>query len=307
MEKTTIEILLDNNAIKDIANLSEYENILGRLDELSKSAQLRTHFNLHSFIEQIEGPRVEEHFKKAQARVQKAAEICNKSLLLPEEPYLKECLGSIGSKEVIEEINHWKGILNDFCNCTNFEEFEGRLGPLRNFTLNDKREWYDYGLSIKKKVSSYVESIKSDDTKIIPFYDTNKLRIFRQTIFNNLIQRHNLKWVQKLYPKQEEFVKKAISLCYQSDIYIYYFYLRDFEGHKSKQSDYVDLAQVIYLDKCDYIVTNDKNYRNLINKCPFCDLKGRAISLDELLEQLKKLDFRMPKRAIYNMCTISFN
>jgi hypothetical protein len=67
------------------------------------------------------------------------------------------------------------------------------------------------------------------------------------------------------------------------------------EGGKVRRGDAFDFIQVLYLDICDYLVTDDKPLINAVVKTDLPDLQGRAIRLDEFLQYLENP--HLPQRS----------
>lgn len=62
-----------------------------------------------------------------------------------------------------------------------------------------------------------------------------------------------------------------------------------FEGWNPKRSDYLDWQQVVYLNIMDYIVTEDKGFRAILNECAHEEKSKVAMSYDEFMRQLSEL------------------
>jgi hypothetical protein len=77
---------------------------------------------------------------------------------------------------------------------------------------------------------------------------------------------------------------------------------------EAKSSDAVDLLQTVYLASCDYLITDDKRYQDLINNNPFADyLAGRAIDTDTFLKMISEGPIFKSKKAAFPASRLKFN
>ena len=180
----------------------------------------------------------------------------------------------------------------------------GALGTARSNLVRSGRirQHYTIDSIYEGSMRVYTETKRiKEKLNIIDLVDyfknnTNDRKHFLSVIYSNLLKRFGIK---------SDKDNKLISLIYLANLYIYYDSILA-ENNLPRKSDFVDLEQAVYLDCCDYILTNDGNYRSLINDCPFIDLYGRAICLDEFIEKIESREFAMLKRAPYNIKNIKY-
>jgi hypothetical protein len=294
-----IEVLIDNNALVDLCSEKEYPNYLTSINELRATGILSLNFSIYPFLEQIEGIIDDRTFDKVKSLIIQAGRVSGGRLLLPTEYHLRKAIDILPEQELKSEAKYWSNILSMFGSFKNYDEFKSNLGALQVY-LNKSKNWiYGGAQNVQDFTMKFIKSQKGRGQLAHFFANEQQLIEFRQFIFNILLKRFNLTTVRDIYPNIHQFDERVISVTYLANIYICY-YERIYRGRAVKKSDHIDLEQIIYMDACDYLLTNDKYYRDLINACEYSDLTGRAISLKEFIGIIIKRPISFEKRAVHS-------
>jgi len=300
-----IEVLVDNNALEKLSAHHDYDQIQLCLNELYGQGKLRIFFSFRTFQEQLAGINSEYILKeKAQRWVKQAAIICKKFLLVPDTIHVRRSARSISENEYVTCWTNGQNMLRDFCECPNLIAYNKAFRVLANDFISAKDEWYKTSQKIFAYGKHKTKYNRQNGVNMVFASSEEDLQEFRNMIFNNLITRFDLNTNASLYRKPLDFVKAVPSLSILTDILTFYYERVYLEKQKIKQGDYVDIFQSVFLDACDYILTEDKNYRDLINKCPYSNYSGRAMSLEEFIEAVFNATFPLIKRAPCNFDTL---
>lgn len=302
-----IEILFDNNAFQLFHKRDDYEHYVRKLTKLYNEKKLRIHFNLHNFIEQIEGTDSESAFKWAQKTVNQAGRISNKNFLIPPDLYLQKAIGVASTNEIMEDGEFWMKTFSEFVKLKSLGDFEDFLRQLKDYTIKSKQNIYEGNKDIKKQIELFKRENKIKNFKNYIVKNAGNLGFLQKMFFDVFIEKYKLALGRKLCPSDNAFVKKLVSLCYLSDVYICY-NLELSDGRNPKLGDFVDFEQVIYLDCCDYIVTNNtSDYFIWFDNYAFANLANRALTLDMFLELIYSDNFLNTKKAPFDCEATAIN
>ncbi|MCP4705898.1 MAG: hypothetical protein GY865_14965, partial [candidate division Zixibacteria bacterium] len=255
-----IEIILDNNALQYICEPERYDRILKRLNKLYNDGILSMHFNNIVFLEQIIGLN-RKYFKEAQQFIRDASKVFHKSLLLHPQKYVEDCILNLSNEDKLKEDRIVRTLIQEFCNYKSYDEASNNIGKYRDFHSRIK----DKIFSGDMKIFKYMQAKKKDNTDLVFNKNTKDLFVFGDMIWRVLLKSYNLEQKTRYIPGKV-LEKRLVSLCYLRDLLVYHQKIM-FEGTKPSPGDEADYKQVVYLNTCDYIITNDRKFREKLNNC----------------------------------------
>nr|MBN2276719.1 hypothetical protein [candidate division Zixibacteria bacterium] len=298
----TMETFMDIPTLKDFCNHPDYENSLHRIEELNARERLNLNLNLFPFFEQLGTSENEESYRKIQGFINSTLAIKDENVLLPVELYVWRMSDALPDDSLRDGSLFWFELINDFFQGKGPEEMADNLAKVKDY--RDKA--YKYITNFGEAVRAHAAGFANPSGLRQTFAGNSDLvNDFRRFIFDKLQLRFKLKGVMNNYPDFQYMVQRLISLFYLADVQICY-NLNLLEGAAPDDREYIDLEQIVYLNGCDYFITNNKKYLRLINECSFADLKGRAISLDTFMEWLKSENFNPEKKALVFVSRLDF-
>jgi len=297
-----IETVMDISTLEEFCDHPDYESNLQRLEELNARDSLNLNVNLFPLFQKISSGEGMESFTKLQKFINSTLSIKDDNLLLPVELYVWRMSDALPDDSLRDGTAFWFDLLNDFYRGKGIDDMSGGLKKVADYWDHSLRYISNFADAVKEHTAGF----KNPESARQTFQsNTDVLNDFRRFIFDKLQLRFKLKGIMNNYPDFQYMVQRLISLFYLSDVQICH-NLNILEGQESTLDDYVNLEQLVYLNGCDYFVTNDRKIIDLVNNCPFADLKGRIISLDDFIDWLKSEKFQVEKKALVYVSRLGF-
>lgn len=289
----TICILLDNNALQflsDNNNINQRQKDL--INEHYQNKKLFLHISPSTFQEQIKGVN-ESCFPQMQRFFKTAYSLTHGCHVTHPELHLKKITGAVTDNELWECVRIDINTLRELVCAPNFEDWSGKFRPLQNY-VKGVLKWIHSGAEeLKSKMDVwYREAEGGSYTEKTNMISKNEDTL-RNVVYKALLKRYKLEDSYNLLEARGE-AGKLISLDYLANVYLYY-YGTILRSRKPRSGDHIDLEQVVYLNIIDYIMTRDKRYIELLNECGDPELKGRTITPEVFLKNVKYAPW--PKRA----------
>ncbi|MCX6825999.1 MAG: hypothetical protein NTV06_01835 [candidate division Zixibacteria bacterium] len=302
-----IEILIDNNAFVQLCVRDNYDGLVSIFNNLYKENKLGINFNILAFLEQLEGTNSDAAFNNARDRICKAGKLTSKNLLLPPDDYARMAIGILSEDETKTIGKNWFNVFESLCICSSRSDFNETLQNLKKEFRSKKDEFGPNMLSLQILSSEIFQRNNINDIEKFLLDNKPVLANVRKKIFDKVINSLMLNMARKIYPSDLQFRKSAFCLCVYVNVYINYLVKICRKAMTARESDEVDLLQTIYLASCDYLITEDKQYRDLINNNPFDDyLHGRAIDVASFLNMIEDDSIFRCKRAADNHTRLKF-
>lgn len=248
-----LHYVLDNNALQELVSGIQRDKVLSRIQHLFTKRVLCTHVTIFPLIEQVSGMTAQS-FSNISLILNRFALLSNYGILPEPILYLKSSLSRNFAQKAIDDAATWRKILKEVSKCYDYTEFRIKFGDFQNY-LNENLDRVKYAA---------------------PFDD--------EILLSSLLQRYELNDLTTNMT-EEQLIKTLPSLSYSLDVHRYY-KKKITNGKTPRRSDFLDFEYIVYLISCDYLVTNDKAFRDLVNRCGNSELKGRAIGLQEFRECL---------------------
>jgi len=281
-----IEVFFDNSALKMLFSRADFDSFAGKVKSLGRRQKLRVWFSFVNFQERLLGAN-QHNFGKVQTFLKRAYKLTGGAILLAPEPHLKMLttglpwLNVLTEDQVAREVSFWTELFRALIKCTTFDEFRKIAEPIKNYIVNFKADIQQGAEGLKQEMSNSRMGAISRNGKLVFAKNPQELLRFRQQLFlMKLNSWHVIKEGTDLDLKQLTLLFPSV--LYSVDVNLHY-YSRMFSGSITpKSSDHFDFEQVIYLDRCDYMVTEDRHLIGLTENCGNPELSGRAILFDQL-------------------------
>jgi len=237
------------------------------------------HFNPVNAFEQIQGVASEESFQHAKRTVLRARETwkCGRMLLSPKLHLLDSITG------VTDDICRLDGqlaveSLDKFCLCATIDEFNQVLGAAKLRIHRATQYLHDQANTINDALDESVgqQFHRFDDNEVV-------LKIFWLERF-----LRSIGVFQRIeHTPIVDLLAQCRSLLYYGDVQFAYMKRMCLDRQRSPDmGDSADLLQTVYLDVCDYIVTDDRDLREIMELTKNPELSGRTIGFDDLKRHL---------------------
>ncbi|MCK5125277.1 MAG: hypothetical protein KAR42_03385 [candidate division Zixibacteria bacterium] len=281
-----IVITLDSHILSKIANDTVlFEKIYKKTEQLYISGKLIFQFSPIVFIESLKGVKTKEHFKEDQNRVRIASKLCNKHFLPDTANHLRKTIGLNSEKDAFRIGCNWIRRFHDIATCDTFEAFTIQHLPFfakLGGRIEENHKSMSHSLIQLKKY------LHKDAYKTEEFMDT-----LRRTFLDIAIDHFDLKSALALTRMSINEVAKSLpGLTFFS--FSYASLVKDCLDPQGRKeiiaSDYCDMIQTVYLDVCDYIVSNDSRFARVVNSSGLKELEKRIIPFEEFLSMLDFLN-----------------
>ncbi|MEZ5357389.1 MAG: hypothetical protein R3F48_01070 [Candidatus Zixiibacteriota bacterium] len=289
-----IVITLDSQVLSKIAG-DEYlfNQIYEKAEKLYKSQCLVFLFSPIVFIESMKGVKSEKHFIIDQNRVRKASILCNKHFLPDTSNHLRNTIKLNSEKDAYLIGNNWNRRFYEIATCDSFEVYQAKHMPT---FIRLNRQIEENHKAIKTILTQVQSGLKGEEYKNEEFMNSLRLDFLNIAIDHFDIKNaitltmYSLTEIERKLPGLTFFAFSYAKLVQD------YF---DPDGRKDLlASDYCDMLQTIYLDTCDYIVSEDRYFAGIVNNSGLKELEGRVITFAEFTRFLDNLP--LEKKAPYN-------
>lgn len=286
MEKN-IKIFFDTNTWSDVADLpvEQRQLLMEGVKKAQESDGLIIHFSPVNVFEFLKGVKEDDSLGLCQAKLKRAAHLTKEHLL--ESPWDHVRRGSVKLAELDPPgfDRSFLQLIRIVVIANKYSEVKPLVTELRTRIINFQESWLALTRETKQKIQ---KGENLDELNDRPGRIKELWRSFRQHF-------------RLLEP---EFAKLDWSVAYSelplfrfwSQIQIRYMdrlLLSDFEP---TESDYFDIEQTIYFDIMDYLITNDKKLRSLVEESKEPELQGRILRVEEFIQNISTLT----KRAVCN-------
>lgn len=291
-----IKIFFDKNTWSDIARLPE--NQMQLLLEQAKLAQksngLSIYFSPVNLFELFKSAEDDRTFKLCQKELKIAARLTNVHLL--EDPWNHVTRGTapLVGLEMLEINPSFLISIKALVDATDYSQIEPWINELKPKIVNFQKSW----LALTKETVKQVKGMLSvlDSKKKAKFFSENYRRERLKVLWDSFKEHFRLQESQFTKVDWSVAYSEVPSFRYWSQIQIRYmdkFLLTD---SQPIESDYFDIEQTIYFDMIDYLISDDKKFRTLVEETNEPELQGRILRVEEFIQNILTLQ----KRAVCN-------
>lgn len=299
-----IHFCFDNNALQALFANDRYDEILAAVTRLRQTESARFHFSFYNFCERILGIG-HGHFEEIRDYLRNSNRLTQGQLLLRHSFHIGSTTGSfpflitMDKERVLLELQNWVDFLNDLDKCSNEQEAIALAEPLQKLILEDKTASFSGFESIRGAMQSFKNEARFKNKSAV-FCSSEEDRLnLRANLFLKKLSSLNLLQIHSELGDEEiaNLTTVCVSIIYQADVYISYFQEVFSSQLKPDKGDWLDFEYIIYLDRCDYLVTNDRRFRGIIGRAGITELNDRLISTDEFCKSVIGPTFALAKRA----------
>lgn len=283
-----IRFVLDNNAAQDIVVSGKYDDVLSVIVDSIANGSNSIYCTHLGYLELVTGLN-EENFAVRRDAVEACLKLCNDKVLDLPETYILHDLGVWDSSKVREMENKLRSHMRDFCRAKLVADLNGTwTNTIREFKgalvqAQDNR-------TDAQGLSREITSIAQKEGRVP--YRSDRAH-FREdvpsAVFLSVSARENVDVT--LFDR----FKELDAILYYADYWYRYNHKTINGGMKSRRGDAVDSILIMYLDRCDYLVTNDGSFRDTVNDPENDELFGRAISVEQFMDHV--LEPNLSRRA----------
>jgi len=277
-----ITFVFDNNAIQHLINNKQYLQIKPKIiDSLDRRIN-KIYISQLVFYENLNGIR-EETFDVF-SKIYKEIYELNKfsTLLLCPGLHFKQRIKL--DQTITNMLNNFFNRLILFINRNNYTDFFKIFSQYQNdvykITTEMKRSLL---LTIKNSKRLLNDKSKRERKE---FLGSNRSDVYKMEFYKNLLKATTGKYLISDI-SIESFETNYPSLKYYIDFWrVYAYKILMQKNMKADRGDNFDPLYLLYLDICDYLVTDDNPFIVLVNEIDNEQLKSRVINTDEFLKHI---------------------
>ncbi len=290
-----IKIFFDKNTWSDVAKLSENERqqLTDGVKKAQESYGLIIHFTPVNVFELLKSVKDDDTFKLCQAELKIAAPLTNVHLLEHPWDHVKRGTVELVTIEPLSLDKSFLQLMRIIVKATSYPGVEPLVTELRSKIINFQKDWLVLTQETIQKIKEKAESDKLDIRKLIS-PDNRPGRI--KELWRSFQQHFRLQEPEFTKLDWSEVYSKLPSFRYWSQIQIRYMDRLIIIGYQPKESDYFDIEQTVYFDIMDYLISDDKKLRTLLEETKKPELQGRILTVEEFRQNILTLK----KRAVNN-------
>lgn len=291
-----IKIFFDKNTWSDVARLPDNQRQL--LLEQAKCAQksngLSIYFTPVNLFELFKSAEDDRTFKLCQNELRIAAQLTNVHLLEDPWNHVRRGTAPLVGLTVQEIDPSFLISIKTLVDATDYSEIEPWIIELKPKIVNFQESWLDHTKETVKQVKGMLSVLDAKKKEV--FFSEN-YRGERLKVLWDSFKKH-FRLEEPEFEKVDWSVAYTVltSFRYWSQIQIRYMDRFLQTDSQPIGSDYFDIEQTIYFDIIDYLVSDDRKLRTLVEECKEKELQGRVLRVEEFIDRILTLK----KRAFCN-------
>lgn len=272
-----IKFVFDNDALGHLVKDAQYEQLKLKILESRQRRQNQFFISAVTLWEAFKGTH-EKNFNGLQQMLCEGLELAGEENVLPDpHDYLRFRFLRTPRREQRSDTSRLIAQIHSFLGMKSHSEFVCAFGEVVRYVSNEIEK-------IRASVDQSTARMNGHD-ELKRVLDPEKIREFSLVFFSSLLQHFRLEDAVVI-TSPKNILQTHPSLYYFASLYQILMRKRVFNGAKVRIGDFFDLERVIYLDTCDYLVTDDKALIDLFNNCRTPYMNGRAIRLNKLLDHV---------------------
>jgi hypothetical protein len=285
-----ISFVFDNNALNSLSNREDYSHVKEMIHDSRLRCMNSFFFPVLSFLEYLKGINFSS-FGGLHRLIYEARDICGERNILLQPGYHV----GIRLKKVDDEFEsdlcaHDVKMISDFLGCRDYSDYVRVSGKSDEVVKATSQRVYDMLLHVQSESRKRLENFEKIEKKA--FLSPENSQDFFEWFLKGLVKSSFIG--EDLRELSMSYVKRFVpSLRYFSDVWQRYAYITEFTTKKARSGDNFDTLYTLYLDRCDYLVTDDRSFTALCNDTE--SLARRLITTDRLVQHLKRP--QLPARA----------
>jgi len=275
-----VKIFFDKNTWSDVARLPENERqqLIDGVKKAQESYGLVIHFTPVNVFELLKSVKDDESFKLCQTELKIAAPLTNVHLLEHPWDHVKRGAVELVALEPPGLDNSFLQLMRIIVKANTYSEVKPLVEELRSRIVDFQKNWL---VLTKETIQKIKESLKSAklDLKKLTSLENRPARL--KDLWSSFRQHFRLQDAEFGQLDWGTVNSRLPSFRYWSQIQINYMDRLLLLGHSPKESDYFDIEQTIYFDIMDYLISDDKKLRTLVEEAKEPQLQGRVLSVEE--------------------------
>lgn len=282
-----IWICLDNDALRQLPGSDALRSFQNEVQQPPEQRRVIFCYSYTSFTElMIE--TIPENLAEHQEMLRTVDHLCGPgrgAYLPPPALYLNMWLKP--PEEMMDrarEVQLLDEMIRAFIDAKDYGEFESRLGQMREGMTESLRQHYDM-------VHSAVRQRRERLREVEHARDRFNNEVSAQSLLSG-----NRRGILSMYDlveffngrSEDEVLDAAPGVRYYLELERAYLDRYYFEEVEPQPEDFFRKQQGVYLDGCDYVVTNDPAYPELLSRYKLEELTGRAIGMDLVVKHLRR-------------------
>ncbi|HVP35703.1 MAG TPA: hypothetical protein VMT04_01775 [Terriglobales bacterium] len=294
-QQEKIKFYLDKNIWSHkIMEMSSYE--LEDFDNLIKllraQAKIEIYYSPINVLELINGMKLEEYFEKCRKEIRLAYRITNKHILEYPYDHVRRSAAWLIGQPFNEPDRTFLNLWMKIASSSLYQPIEAEIHSLSDMLNRWVKDWAD-------DLNSVIQNLKDEfnlEAGNSNFFIQAKKSWENGVILDNRKQKT---WVAfcRHFSLPSELMDFPLASAYDEfhsfRYWVNYRLLYEdkmlFGNRKANPSDYFDWLQIVYLNIMDYIVTEDKKFRAILNECTDKEIHNVTLSYDEFISSLSKL------------------
>ena len=281
-----LRFTFDNDAIEHLVRSDTFEEHRQEIQRASNRQDLMMHLSRTNVLEIVKGV-TERNFRRLQMLLRQAYAFGGRrNLLLSPSHHLKWGLGRVDPHTLNEWYNSFYNDVFQLFKAANYPEFQERYAKVSASLDRGNDAIWNNAKDVKQAILAKLDS-KAKKKSADWFLSPEGSSLFFDLMYSTVLQQFNL-GDDVIGLEREEVVRRLPSLVQFCDTFRTLQRKRIIEGHNPQKGDYFDIQKVVYLDLCDYIVSDDRRFRALVDAAGTSDLFGRAIPLSKFLQHIHR-------------------
>jgi hypothetical protein len=278
-----LTFVFDNDALVHLTQRSNYDSLKTKIQESFERRINRVYFTRVNFWEFVQGVS-ESNLHQFQHFLREFCGLCQQRYILPlPEICLRESIGRLTRNELETACSTLVKNMQSMLAVRSCEDFRSEFADIQDYLVEANNSLYDAAVADDEAFRENPPSLSKKE--ITEGISADKSGHFWEKMHKSLLHRFQL---DELLPgiTPMELARQLPSLFEMSEIYRILLKKILVDGKKPDKGDFFDLQKIVYLGRCDYIVTDDRKFRVLFDEVGTCALFGRCIPLDKFLEHV---------------------
>lgn len=293
-----LNFVFDLNALIHLFNRNDYPQIKAAIGEFTQEGHCRFWFSVTNLTEMMKGI-TEDNFQERKDCLRNAMALVQDRFFFPSPAdYVFMEVRKLGLTGLLEKGAFVRSLCEETLSMPDAQTYLEKYGWVDDELDKNREEFFRSVSSAQAPVlgESMAERKNSAHAKCS---EDQRLSFLRDSV-----KRLHLMYASKAAPQDEGGINLMVLLRCRPAILYFSELVRAFSRktylnkRQVRRGDDHDFMYALYLDVCDYFVTDDASLRSLFQETDLPELLGRAITLEKFLEHLAS-PFLFPRSPIW--------
>jgi len=293
-----LNFVFDHNAFVHLFGRSDYPQIKAAIGELSQEGHCRIWFSATNLTEMMKGTTETNYHERKECLTKALALAQNRHFFPSPTDYLFLDIRRLGLQGLLEKAAFVRKLCADVLSIPDAPTFLEKYGWVQDELDLNKMEFFRNVTDAQEPVLE-MSMAKRKSSAHAKCGENRRLSFLRDSVIQLL-----LKYAPELAPQEGEGMSLTVLLRCRPAILYFSELVRTFSGktylnkRRVRDGDDYDFIYALYLDVCDYLVTDDRSLRSMFKETNLPELLDRAITLEAFLENLST-PFLFPRSPIW--------